>query len=78
MPGAFLAQLDASACFSASAQVSLNTVDNVDAFIADVAAGRWDTVLPQVRSVVRHPPSPMPQRLARHPGGAVAAAAAQA
>ena len=30
------------------AQVSLNTVDNVDAFSADVAAGRWDTVLPQV------------------------------
>jgi hypothetical protein len=29
-------------------QVSLNTVDNVDAFSADVVAGRWDTVLPQV------------------------------
>ena len=34
---------------SATAQVSLNTVDNVDAFSADVAAGRWDTILPQVR-----------------------------
>ena len=28
--------------------MSLNTVDSVDAFSADVAAGRWDIVLPQV------------------------------
>jgi hypothetical protein len=28
--------------------VSLNTVDNVDTFSSDVAAGHWDTVLPQV------------------------------
>jgi hypothetical protein len=28
--------------------VSLNAVDDVDAFLSDVAAGRWDAVLPQV------------------------------
>lgn len=30
------------------AQVSLNTVDNVEGFLADVRGGRWDVVLPQV------------------------------
>jgi hypothetical protein len=28
--------------------VSLNTVDNAAAFLADVRSGRWDVVLPQV------------------------------
>jgi WD40 repeat-containing protein SMU1 len=45
-----------SRCLSASApllcpQVSLNTVDNLDAFTADVNAGRWDIVLPQARAL---------------------------
>lgn len=29
--------------------ISLNTVDNVDAFVADIKAGQWDRVLTQVK-----------------------------
>ena len=32
----------------AECNVALNAVDSVDAFLADVTAGRWDLVLPQV------------------------------
>ena len=28
--------------------VSLNAVDNVDAFLSDINHGRWDLVLPQI------------------------------
>ena len=35
-------------CSALRRQVSLNTVDSLDTFSADVAAGRWDTMLPQV------------------------------
>lgn len=32
-------------------QVTLNTVDNVDAFTSDITNGRWDQVLPQVANL---------------------------
>jgi WD40 repeat-containing protein SMU1 len=35
----------------AESGISLNTVQNVDAFSADVMAGRWDVVLGQVSSL---------------------------
>lgn len=33
---------------SQECQVSLNTVDNIETFMADIQNGRWDVVLPQV------------------------------
>ena len=38
-----------SARVRASTQVTLNAVDNRDAFLSDVRHGRWDSVLPQAR-----------------------------
>jgi len=32
-------------------QVTLNTVDNLETFLADIHAGRWDQVLPQVANL---------------------------
>ena len=32
-------------------QVALNTVDNVDSFLADVQQGRWDAVMPVVATL---------------------------
>ena len=32
-------------------QVTLNTVDNLETFVADIHAGRWDAVLPQVANL---------------------------
>jgi LisH-like dimerisation domain len=39
-----------SARVRASTQVTLNAVDNRDAFLSDVRHGRWDSVLPQART----------------------------